>query len=276
MVHRPISRVLAPALLAGVAAVVTVPVATGVALAEVTLSFTWGRPSVGVPAGGSATIPLYLTETVSGASTSILAGENGLSSVGVSVTRSTSSVPAPTDPAFMNLAGLSTNTSDFADSGDPIFGPELSVSPAGNLAQVLVFARDAGVVGTPQGAGVRRVLIGTVTFRAGAVPGERTVFDSGDYDPNSSDTITWQSFLVLDGQITGSSISINTLGPCDYDFNQDENADLLDAQQMAQVFVGLIPFESGWLSGDLNNDENADLTDAQLLAAYLVSGVCPL
>jgi hypothetical protein len=45
---------------------------------------------------------------------------------------------------------------------------------------------------------------------------------------------------------------------------------------MAQVFVGLIPFESGWLSGDLNNDENADLTDAQLLAAYLVSGVCPL
>jgi hypothetical protein len=63
---------------------------------------------------------------------------------------------------------------------------------------------------------------------------------------------------------------------CDYDFNQDENVDLLDAQQMAQVFVGLIPAQPGWLDGDLNLDENADLTDAQILAAYIVSGICPL
>jgi hypothetical protein len=61
---------------------------------------------------------------------------------------------------------------------------------------------------------------------------------------------------------------------CEYDFNQDENVDLLDAQQMAQVFVGILTPESNWLDGDLNNDENADLTDAQLLAAYVVSGNC--
>jgi hypothetical protein len=61
---------------------------------------------------------------------------------------------------------------------------------------------------------------------------------------------------------------------CSYDFNQDENVDLLDAQQMAQVFVGSILPESGWLDGDLNGDENADLTDAQLLAAYVVTGIC--
>jgi hypothetical protein len=61
---------------------------------------------------------------------------------------------------------------------------------------------------------------------------------------------------------------------CDYDFNQDENVDLLDAQQMAQVFVGLITPEATWLDGDLNGDENADLTDAQLLAAYVVTGTC--
>ncbi len=61
---------------------------------------------------------------------------------------------------------------------------------------------------------------------------------------------------------------------CDYDFNQDENVDLIDAQQMAQVFVGIITPEAGWLDGDLNGDENADLTDAQLLAAYVVSGNC--
>jgi hypothetical protein len=61
---------------------------------------------------------------------------------------------------------------------------------------------------------------------------------------------------------------------CDYDFNQDENVDLLDAQQMAQVFVGLLTPEAGWLDGDLNGDENADLTDAQILAAFVVTGDC--
>ncbi len=67
------------------------------------------------------------------------------------------------------------------------------------------------------------------------------------------------------------------VGPaCDYDFNQDENVDLLDAQQMAQVFVGTLTPEANWLSGDLNGDENADLTDAQLLAQFVVSGNCPL
>ncbi len=68
--------------------------------------------------------------------------------------------------------------------------------------------------------------------------------------------------------------SCTTTPTCDYDFNQDENIDLTDAQQMAQVFVGLITPEATWLSGDLNGDENADLTDAQLLAAYVVTGTC--
>jgi len=61
---------------------------------------------------------------------------------------------------------------------------------------------------------------------------------------------------------------------CDYDFNQDENVDLLDAQQMAQVFVGLLTPGASWLDGDLNGDENADLTDAQILAAFVVTGNC--
>jgi hypothetical protein len=72
-------------------------------------------------------------------------------------------------------------------------------------------------------------------------------------------------------------INVGGTGPsCDYDYNQDENVDLLDAQQMAQVFVGLLSPEANWLDGDLNGDENADLTDAQILAAYVVSGQCNL
>jgi hypothetical protein len=80
-----------------------------------------------------------------------------------------------------------------------------------------------------------------------------------------------------DYQVTFAGTCFATGGPdCNYDFNQDENVDLLDAQQMAQVFVGLISPEANWLDGDLNGDENADLTDAQILAAFVVSGQCNL
>ena len=63
---------------------------------------------------------------------------------------------------------------------------------------------------------------------------------------------------------------------CDGDFNQDENVDLLDAQQLAQVVVGLITPDPSWLSGDFNGDENVDLLDAQQIAQFVVmGGGCP-
>jgi hypothetical protein len=76
----------------------------------------------------------------------------------------------------------------------------------------------------------------------------------------------------------GTTISSSAVVYCfvDYDYNQDENVDLVDAQDLAQVFVGLRQPEANWLDGDLNGDENADLTDAQLLATFVVSGVCPI
>jgi len=77
------------------------------------------------------------------------------------------------------------------------------------------------------------------------------------------------------GSVLSFEVTLSVGSTCDYDFNQDENVDLLDAQQMAQVFVGLIPPEANWLDGDLNGDENADLSDAQALAQYVVTGTCP-
>jgi hypothetical protein len=77
---------------------------------------------------------------------------------------------------------------------------------------------------------------------------------------------------IDDFEVTGLACAPGNA--CDYDYNQDENVDLTDAQQMAQVFVGLLTPESNWLDGDLNGDENADLTDAQILAAYVVTGNC--
>ncbi len=104
------------------------------------------------------------------------------------------------------------------------------------------------------------------------VLGRLSTSDAGEYDCIITNAC---------GSVTSAAATLTVLGaddaacaPCNYDFNQDENVDLLDAQQMAQVFFGLLEPESNWLDGNLNGDENADLTDAQLLAAFVVSGNC--
>jgi hypothetical protein len=111
-------------------------------------------------------------------------------------------------------------------------------------------------------------------------------FEGGDFATIFSDVgrvqigVTVPAELArLEGSFTfdadGATILSAQGGPtCEYDYNQDENVDLTDAQLMAQVAAGIITADPSWLSGDLNNDENADLTDAQLLAAYVASGVC--
>jgi hypothetical protein len=79
------------------------------------------------------------------------------------------------------------------------------------------------------------------------------------------------------GRLASSSASLVVTPPaaaCDYDFNQDQNVDLTDSQQMAQVVAGVLQRQPTWLDGDLNRDENADLYDAQLLSIYVVTGVC--
>ncbi len=86
-------------------------------------------------------------------------------------------------------------------------------------------------------------------------------------------------YFYATGRAEGRELWSLTLGErdlCSYDFNGDENVDLLDAQQMAAVFVGILSRQPGWFGGDLSGDENADLADAQVLAQYVVTGVCPL
>jgi hypothetical protein len=99
-------------------------------------------------------------------------------------------------------------------------------------------------------------------------------------------TLRVQDLAQLDtGRVRAFSLIISAQSPascegptsitCYADFNQDENEDLLDAQQLAQVVVGLVQPEPGWLDGDFNGDENVDLLDAQQLASFVIMGVCP-
>jgi hypothetical protein len=58
--------------------------------------------------------------------------------------------------------------------------------------------------------------------------------------------------------------------PPDIDINRDENEDLLDAQNLAQVVVGLITPGPDWLEGDIDGSENVDLQDAQWIAIIVL------
>ncbi len=58
--------------------------------------------------------------------------------------------------------------------------------------------------------------------------------------------------------------------PPDIDINRDENSDLLDAQNLAQVVVGLIQPGPDWLEGDIDGNENVDLQDAQWIAIIVL------
>ena len=66
------------------------------------------------------------------------------------------------------------------------------------------------------------------------------------------------------------------LPACAYDFNRDGSVDLGDAQDLAQIFVGLTTAADGWLDGDVNGDENVDLSDAQSIARWVVGGTCDI
>ncbi len=138
------------------------------------------------------------------------------------------------------------------------------------------------VIGPAAINGTLRVVIGTNYV---ITPGDQFVIltSTGSRTGTFSSVIVEPPQLGIDAsvQYLGNSVLLTIdgcviCGFCNYDYNRDENVDLLDAQQMAQVFVGILTPEPNWLDGDLNLDENADLIDAQLLARAIVQGLCEL
>jgi len=133
-----------------------------------------------------------------------------------------------------------------------------------NQAGSAAFLSD-GVHYTPAGAIAKAAADAALLFS----------LDAPILDCNTNGTPDWCDIN------SGTSADTNSDGipddcGCDLDFNRDENHDLLDAQQLAQVVVGLISREQSWLEGDINRDENVDLADAQLLASVVIGAeACP-
>jgi len=175
--------------------------------ADVSYTLAWGQGTAAAPAGGTVTVPMYFRETVTGGSASTLVQREGLSSVGVRLTRNGST---GSTPPRLTVEGLVANTTNFADASDPFFGPLFSAAPLGDSAGLMLFARSAGLVGTVISPGVRQILLANVSINVGPSVGGVTPFVTGDLNAGSADTVTWAGSQVLDPLTTGSTLQVLT------------------------------------------------------------------
>lgn len=194
-------KVLVQYVACALAAFCAIAYAGPAARGAVTFDFVAGQPSYSVAPGGSTAVQVYLRERLSGGSQSLLASEDGLFSAVAQL--SLTGVP-PTSPATVTAA--SQDTSNFDDFNDS------SVTPGG-LQATVGGTRDFGDAnGTPiivDAPDVRRVSIGTFTITGGGAPSETTTFQLADR-PGTSDTLTWTTGTVLDGQIAPSTFTVVT------------------------------------------------------------------
>lgn len=179
-----------------------------IAWGDVTYRYVTDLPSYESLPNGAVTVRVYLEETVTGGSASLLLAEHGLSGAGFRLLRDG---VVPTQPFRIEGRGsVTTNVQDFVAPGDPIFGPEVRLSPGGNQLNVLVFAIASGATGIETSAGVRRVHLADVVLRAGSVANERTTIRIEDYD-DTDDTVTWDTLIALDAPDRGIAPTTVTL-----------------------------------------------------------------
>jgi hypothetical protein len=199
--ERKMREAIAQYTVCALAACCAIACAGSAARGAVTFDLVATQPSYSFPPGGSTAVQVYLRETLSGGSPSLLAVEDGLFSA---VAQLSLTGPPPTAPATITGATRdATNFDDFNNS---------SVAPGGAQATAGGTRDFADADGTPiitDNANVRRVSIGTFTITAGGLPSQTTTFQVADRR-GTSDTLTWTNGTVLDSQIAPSTLTIVT------------------------------------------------------------------
>jgi len=252
-------------------------VLTSMASGDVVFRFAFDQPEYTVIRSETVSVPLYLEEAVTGTDTSLLLSENGLFSAAVRLSRISSTGNTPS--SIVGAAAVQPNTVEFFDSGDPIFGPEITADAGGAQARLLEFARDAGVTGTTVQPGRRRVLLGRFIITAGARANQSSTFRAGDSDAGSSDTVTWTNQIVLDGAdlgIAAADVVVTSIrGSCGIaDFNNDGDVGTdLDIEAFFSCLAGdcCLDCESADFDGD--GDTGTDL-DIETFVRVLGGGTC--
>lgn len=173
--------------------------------ARADVSYATDRVTYYVLPGASITV--HASMRFSGPDVATLAAEHGLYSAGLSVSIETSG-PSATPAVIADAAAILPNVLDFDDPFGPVIDPG-TTPRAGILLLTDPFDTDGdlGVLGAPA-AGVRTVALADLVFTAGPNLGESTVILIDDYDPGFSDTVTWETFQVLDASLAPLRIAI--------------------------------------------------------------------
>jgi autotransporter-associated beta strand protein len=169
----------------------------GRAYGDIVYNYVSDTPTPTLSSGTrTATIHLYLQETLSGNSTSLIQSDDGLLGAAMTV-------------GVSGAAGSNPVIAQFAPNADPTFngnsnpngftgGAQISLAPTLlQFAELNGISNNLGVVGTPNG-NVTRVLLGNVTIGAGgSMPGQSSTFTFGQYKTGGF-TITNDSLFDLD------------------------------------------------------------------------------
>lgn len=237
------------------------PVVATATTAIAGLAYRWEPASLDLVVGQSADAALYLEESAS-PSDSILIQQAGLASVGVKVQR-TGTTAAALLPAQATL-----NAVDFFDASNSVFAPWIITSDD-DIGCVL-FARDAGVTGEVLGGNRRRILIGRFLFR-GVDANSVAEFRAVDFDSSTADTVTWESFEVLDSRIAPASLPIFVSPPsryCPADFDEDGGV------TGADLGAFLSAFELGDARADVDDDGGISFADVATFLSLFEAGGC--
>lgn len=174
-----------------------------VARAAVVLEFVTPATSYSLQPSATTTIPIFLRETLTDGSTSILVAENSLFSALARVIRSG---VEPSNPATVTAALGDVGFNGFDDS---------EIQNSGALALIGGSRRFSTPPGPPiitDSTTVRRVAIGTIDIQAGSVGGQTTTFTLGDR-PSFGDTLTLKqpTPTELDAQIVNTTFAVTVL-----------------------------------------------------------------
>ena len=160
-----------------------------VAQASVSYSYVSDQATYNASVGGTVNVNVYLKETLTGASSSLITSEGGLFNGGFSVARS-GTVPA-SPAALTSIAGF---TSSFP-------GGFASVKPGGSASSMGVADATGSVASVLPTNGL--IELGTITITAGG-SGTTTNFTLNNYSSANGWTTTW-SANAYDLDVTSAS-----------------------------------------------------------------------
>jgi hypothetical protein len=145
--------------------------------------------SVSGATGSQIVVNIYLQETVTGSSSSILAAEAGLSGAGVSLQRTSGDAGA-------NIAANSTTFSGSQTQvGNPIATGGTNPSAKDTLIEGVALTAKSGAQGTVVGTGITQVLLGSITLTVGTTT---STFTLTARNAGNGNTTTWTNTVGLD------------------------------------------------------------------------------